>query len=275
MAALASDVQNEDRNADDLAVSMGVVPEGQNGNPLDGMQRRLDRAKSTAERDSIYADYAVRLARKNDPQARDFVDKIEDAALRDNVRAYIDFQAAKQAIDDKDGAEAARLAKSGHLTSPERILMYVRASRLLAKNDRSSAVELLDEATTEARRINGSNPDRAKGLFAVATVMLQFDRVRSWEIVTEAVKAANSSEGFTGDDSSVTTTLRANEMVISNTTSAEEFDLAGIFRALAKEDLNRSIELARGFTNESPRAVAILSIARSVLEKPTSETATT
>ncbi len=46
------------------------------------MQGRLDRARTSEERDAIYADLAIATAGKGDPRARELVDKIEDGDLR-------------------------------------------------------------------------------------------------------------------------------------------------------------------------------------------------
>jgi hypothetical protein len=55
-------------------------------------------------------------------------------------------------------------------------------------------------------------------------------------------------------------------MVATLDFEAPGFDLRGIFGSLAKDDLQRAIQLARGFTGEDPRATAILAIARAVLQ---------
>jgi len=267
MTALAGDVPANERSAENRAISRGITPDETSRNPLEVMQERLDRAGTSEERDGIYADYAVALAGKGDPKARELVEKIEDAELRKNVRGYIDFQSVQQAAQKNDPTEVARLAKSGELTSMQRIWAYSRAARLLMKSDRPRAVELLEEAAAEARRISGGNPDRARSLIAVATGLIEADRVRAWEIAAEVLKAANSAEGFTGEDSTVSAALRAKQMVMVTNAPAEEFDLVGLFRSLAKDDFNRSIELAKGFSGESPRSVATIAIARSVLEK--------
>jgi hypothetical protein len=271
MAALSGDVPPNQRTGENRAITRGIVPEDVSRNPLDRMQERLDRARTSEERDAIYADYAVVLGGKGDPKARELVDKIEDGELRKNVRGYIDFEVAKQAINNGDALEAARIAKSGELTSPQRIWTYTRASRILIKTDPTRAVELLDDAAAEARRIEGSNPDRARGLFAVATLLMQADRVRAWEVVGEALKAANGSEAFSGEDSMVSSTLRSSQMVLVSNASAEEFDLLGLFSSLAKDDLNRAVEIAKSFTGEGPRAVATLAIARTILEREPAE----
>ena len=273
LTALSADVPADYRTGENRAVTRGIVPEELAQNPLERMQTRLDRARTADERDAIYADYAVALAGKDNAKARELVDKIENAELRKSVKGYIDFEGAQRAINNKDAAEAARIAKTGELTSVQRVWIYSRAARMLIKVDQTKAVEWLDEAAAEARRISGSSPDRAKGLVAVATVLGQVDRVRAWEIATEALKAVNSTEGFTGEDSMVTAMLQTSQMVMVTNASADEFDLLGLFRFLAKDDLNRSVELAKGFTAEGPRAVATLAIARTVLEKPATETA--
>jgi hypothetical protein len=46
-----------------------------------------------------------------------------------------------------------------------------------------------------------------------------------------------------------------------------DFDVSGIFGELAKDDYNRTVELARGFEREAPRASAVIAIARAVLEE--------
>ena len=267
MAAMAADVPQGMQSGENRAISAGITPDS-GSDPVERMQNRLDRARTSEERDMIYADVAVALAAKNDPRARDLVDKIEDSEMRQRVRAYIDFQAVQSAIQERNAAEAARLAKAGELTSIQRVWGYTRAASLLLPTDRARALELLDAAGVEARRIGGGDPDRARALIAIATGLVPADRVRAWETIDEAIKAANSAEGFTGEDSQVGARLQTRMMVMATNASAEDFDLLGAFRALAREDLLRAVQLAKTLTGESPRAVATLAIARSVLEKP-------
>ncbi|MEP6920080.1 MAG: hypothetical protein ABI967_03065 [bacterium] len=270
MAAMSGDVPEDMRSGENRAVTNGFSPDN-NSDPVERMQARLDRASTSEERDGIYADVAVALAGKGDPRVKDLVDKIEDSELRKGVRAYIDFQLAQAAIQDKNAAEAARIAKTGELTSLQRVWVYTRVAKLLMSSERPRALELLEAASTEARRIGGSDPDRARSLVAVATGLVQADRVRAWETIDEAIKAANSTEGFSGEDSQVGARLQTKNMVVATNVSAEDFDLLGAFRALGRDDLFRAIQLLKSLTGESARAVATLAIARSVLEKPVSK----
>jgi predicted Zn-dependent peptidase len=125
----------------------------------------------------------------------------------------------------------------------------------------------LEEAAAEARRISPSEPDRVSGLVAVATRLYELDRARAWEYVNEAVKAANSGETYSGEDSHIGATVRAKNFAYATNSSVESFDLAGLFRTLTKEDLNRAIQTAKGFNQETPRATALLSVARQILAK--------
>ena len=86
-------------------------------------------------------------------------------------------------------------------------------------------------------------------------------------MVSDVVRAGNSAEGFTGEDARLSVTLRYRNGVMMNSVNATDFDLPGLFRGLARDDLYRAIEAAKTFTAEAPRANAHLAIARAVLEE--------
>jgi hypothetical protein len=267
MTALASYVPTEFQQGPNRSVTVGIQPEASEGDPLERMQTRLDRAGRTDLRDAIYADYAVALTDKGDPRARDLVDKIENSEMRKKVKAYTDFQLTQLAVRNKDITEVTRLARTGDLSSIQKVWAFTAAARLVAAAERSRASDLLEEALTESRRISGSDPDRARALTAVAAGFADIDPVRGWETLSEAVKAANSAETFTGEDSQISSQLQTPQMVVATSATAEDFDLLTVFRLVSRTDLLRSIQIAKGFTGETPRAVATLAIARSVLEQ--------
>lgn len=272
MTALASYVPAQMQQGENRAVSVGIMPDSGEGDPSQRMQERLDRAKTSDERDAIYADYAVAFSRDGDPRVKDLVDKIENTDLRKSVKAYTDFQLVELAVRNKDVAEISRLAKNGELTSIQKVWALTTAAKLVVGAERSRAIDLLDEALAESRRISGSDPDRARALTAVAVGLAEIDRVRAWEVLSEVVKAANGAEDYTGEDSRIFSRLQTKMMVVVSNSTAEDFDLLAVFRHLARADLLRAIQLARTFTGETPRAVATLAIARTVLEKRTATT---
>jgi len=267
MTALASYVPPDMQQGENRAVNVGIQPESSEGDPLQRMQERLDRATKSDDRDAIYADYAVALSQDGDPRGKDLVDKIENTELRKSVKAYTDFQLVQVAVRNKDVSEIGRLVKSGELSSIQKVWALTSGAKLVLAAERSRASDMLEEALAESRRISASDPDRARALTAVAVGFGEIDRVRSWEILGEVVRAANSAEAYTGEDSRVTSRLQTKFMVVMNQSTAEDFDLLAVFRHLARADLLRAIQLAKTFTGEAPRAVATLAIARSVLEK--------
>ena len=267
MTALASYVPPDLQQGENRSVTAGIRPDSDEGDPLQRMQERLDKAQTADERDAIYADYAVALVERDEARARALVDKIENTEMRKNVKAYTDFQLAQVAIRKKDATEAARMAKNGDLTSIQRVWAYTSAAKLVMTTERSRAVDLLNDALAEARRISNSDPDRARALTAVAANLAELDLVRSWEILGEVVKAANAAETFTGEDTRISSRLQTPMMTVATTSTAEEFDLLGAFRPLARADLLRAVQVAKTFTGEAARAVATLAIAQSVFEK--------
>ena len=267
MTALASYVPPGLQQGENRAVNNGILPESSEGDPYQRMQERLDHATRSEDRDAIYADYAVSLTEDGDPRAKDLVDKIENTELRKSVKAYTDFEVTQLAVRNKDVTEIMRLVKAGDLTSIQKVWALTSAAKLVAASERSRATDILEQALAESRRISGSDPDRARALTAVAVGFGDIDRVRSWEILAEVVKAANGADDYTGEDSRISSRLQTKFMVVMNQSNAEDFDLIAVFRHLARADLMRAIQLAKTFTGEAPRAVATLAIARSVLEK--------
>jgi hypothetical protein len=267
MTALMSDVPENNRTGENRAVTRGIVPEDLTRDPMQAMQERLNEADTVAERDAIYVDMAASLAGGGDPRGRELVDKIEDSELRQQTRAYTDFEYLDNALQKKDVPEVIRIARSGELTNFQRVYGLTQAARQLIKSDRERAVELLEEALTAARRIGGSEAERPRALTAISSVFIEADRSRAWELISEVVKAGNSAEAFTGDDARISVMLRFKNGAMMRNSNAADFDLLGVFRTLAKSDLYPAIEAAKNFTNEVPRANAILAIARTVLEE--------
>ena len=143
----------------------------------------------------------------------------------------------------------------------------MQAARLLMDSGRQSAIELLEKAANEARRIDAEDPDRACLLIGVASQFLPVDRVRGWEIMGEVVKAANSSERFSGENVELHFPFATKSGLRITSVGGADFGLSGALRSLAKDDLYRSIDLAKAFKNEAPRAIALLAVASSLLEK--------
>jgi hypothetical protein len=236
----------------------------------DEMQDALDRirrANGTVATDKAYANAALVAARKSDLRARDYADKIEDKEMREQIRAYVDLTAVNSALRRKDVEQGLRLARSGALTRVQRAWALAEVARLLKKSEKTRFMELLDEATSEAHSSSMTDPDRVNIMVLVATQFAKVDLIRTWEIMLGVVKIANAVPDYRGDDIVITARVRTDNVIMMANLNASGFNLASIFKALAQDDLFRAMDLARAFKSESPRSIAILAIADSVLSE--------
>ena len=258
----ASKIVREDHNLLDQGLRQETTSE-----QLDKLQDRLDRAASSRERDAIFTDMALALADQGDARAQDRADRIDDSTRRNQVKEHVDLIFVRLAIRKKDAMEVARLAKSGQLNHAQRAWAYTQAAQLLKDSQRQRALEFLEHAATEARLIESENNDRTSLLISVARQFATADHVRAWEIMGEVVKAANAAKDFNGEAVPVTFPLVTKKGLRLINIGGEEFGLAGVLRLLTKNDLHRSLSLAKSFKNEAAKANATLAIACSILEK--------
>lgn len=253
---------------DDPLYTRGIVPEDPSRDPVQDTLDRLSRAKTADERDRVYFQAAMAAAGKDLDRARELAEKIEDSDTRKQLVAYLAFDAMRRAIREKKADEAIALSKNVDLTNIQRSWGLAEAGALLAKTEPQRALEILDLANEEAKRVDQSSPDRVRSLVAVITQFQKIDPARAWGMMGDVVKAANAQTEFTGEDGEMTSrVVFKGGGAMTNNSTVESFDLNGLFTALAIEDFNRAVDLPKGFTSESPRAVAMLAIARTVLDK--------
>jgi hypothetical protein len=267
MDALGTAVPDDLRQRDDDTLREGIRPRLTNEDREKTLLDRIEHAKTSEERDALYLQLGRMVGDNGEmSRARDYIDKIEDSELRQKTRAYVDVTMTLRAVDKKDVDLILELVRTGELTHMQKAWALASAAKFLAKTDHEKSLAITEDAAAEARRIEGSDPDRARALMAVANVLLISDRGKSWDATYDAIKAANSSEGFTGEDGVIRIGLQTKNMTSMRSSGVPDFDVAGIFGDLAKEDYNRTVELARGFEREAPRAGAVIAIARAVLE---------
>lgn len=268
----AKEGRNIDPNHDLL--TEGIRPENYSAE-IGDIEEQLGRARSSEERDEIYAAAAARLAPTGNKRAREFADAIERSQLRAQIRNYVDLELIKFAIRKKNAAAVVQLAGAGELTHIQKSWSYTQAARLLLESERELALELLQKAADEAERIDAGDPDGSFALLGVANQFLAIDHSRAWDLVNKTVKFANSAEDFTGDDIrmpkwSMIATRNGTRFV---RLPDADFSFSRVLSALAHDDLFRSLELAESFKYEATRAYATLAIAKAILERPAPVTA--
>ena len=266
---MSSLVNEELKKTEDESLKKGIGPEkslaDEQGPPL---LDQIEHARTSDERDDLYFRLALLALSKNDPNARSYVSKIDESDFRKRAQAWIDWGMAIAAIKKNKIEGALELLHVGELSHVQRVWVMTQSAKLLAKTDSTRALSLLEEATAEARRIEGSDSDRPRSLLAIANTLQLLDAPRVWEAIFEAVKAANSAEGFTGDGGAIKTTMNSKSQILQKTESVPDFDIRGIFGQIAKSDYDRAIPLAAGFQAEAARANATIAIARAVLSDP-------
>ena len=99
--ALAQAVPEEARNRDDNSLRDGIRPPQTLDDREKILQDRIDRAKTSEERNALYLQMARLYVEKGDIRARDFVAKIDDSDLRKQATSFIDTSLVMRAIDNR------------------------------------------------------------------------------------------------------------------------------------------------------------------------------
>jgi hypothetical protein len=267
MQALSPEVPENYRRESDRTATRSP-DEGEEEDSIESILAQVERAKNQEERDDLYTRAALLTSQKGEARAIDFSDKISETELRKSVRGYVDFSLLRFYVEKKRMEDALPLARKGSLSSMQRIWAFIEIARSFIKKDRETAIEALDEAQAEARRIGSSSADRTRALTAVATILYELERPRAWDLMSEVVRTANNTaDEFSGEDTRIIASLRSRTQNSMYTFTAAEFDLPGVFRSLARENLDRAILLAKDFNGESPRAISLIAITSATLEK--------
>jgi hypothetical protein len=274
--ALNSLVSDAVRQSENEWIQKGLSPEKQLlANQEQSLLEQIERAKTSDERDELYFKLALQALSKDDIKARDYVGKIEESEFRKRAQGWVDAYLAISAIKKKKIETALELVRGGELTHIQRVWLLTQVAKLLAKTDRDKALSLLDEATAEARRIDASTLDRPRALLAIANALILIEPGRAWEASFDAIKAANSTEGFTGEGGALTMRVQSKSLISRKTEAVPDFDIEGIFGKLANSDYEWAVQLARSFQGEAPRVNATIAIARAVLNEKRSPAPTT
>ena len=228
---------------------------------------KIDRIKPGADRDQLYIQLARVYSQNGDMRAREIIEKIDDTDVRNQARLFTDAALVSRGIEKKDADRILEIVRIGSLTLIQKAWALTQAAKLVYKTDLERALSLLEQADGEARRIGTSDADRPRALMAVANTYLLVDRKKAWDQLADVTKAANSAPTFTGEDGQLRVTLLTKGHSSIRSATVREFDVAPVFTDLANEDYARTIELARLFEKEAPRASATIAIAKAILEE--------
>jgi len=263
--ALSSLVSLELRNTENESLQRGIAPDKSLAEAEQPLRDQIERAKTSSERDELYFKLALLALNKEELKARDHVSKIDESDFRKRAQAYVDWGLATAAIKKKEIEKALELARKGEVTHIQRVWILTQSAKLLAKPDHDRSLLLVDEASSEAGRIEGSDLDRPRALVGIANALRLIEPSRMWDAIFDAVKAANATDGFVGEGAALNLTITTRSQILTSREPVADFDIRGIFGEAANYDYERSVDLARGFQGEAPRANATIAICRSVL----------
>lgn len=243
----------------------GITPEKTLAEQEQPLLDQVERVNTSDERDAIFFKLASMSLSKDDHNARNYVSKIADTEFRKQAQQWVDWGLAVKAIRKRKVEVALELARTAELSHLQRVWILTQSARLLAASDPQRSASVLDQAGAESRRVESSE-DRPRALLAVADAYLTVEPTRVWEALFDAVKAANSSEAFTGDDGLVSLSINSRQQMWSKKFDyIPEFEIGRIFTAIANRDFDRAVQVANGFRGEAARTNATIAICTSVL----------
>ncbi|MDX6613605.1 MAG: hypothetical protein QOD75_2791 [Blastocatellia bacterium] len=264
--ALSSLVSLDLRKSEDESLHKGIGAEKSLADAEQPLLDQIERARTSSERDELWLKVALLALNKADLKARDHVSKIDDGERRKQAQAYVDWGLATRLVRKREIEKALEIARRGEVNNIQRVWIFTQAAKLLAKTDHDRALALVDDASSEARRIDGPDLDRPRALLGIANALSLIEPARMWDSIFDAVKAANSTEGFVGEGAEVVLTLWSPSQILNSRETVPDFDIRGIFAVASNSDYERSVELAGGFRGEAPRANATIAITQAVLK---------
>jgi hypothetical protein len=267
LAALGPEAGRTTAEFGERALNRGMNDNGQPGSFDDELKDRLDRAATSDQRDRAYVFAAMSAADKGDPRANDFVDKIEDSETRNGVRTFVNYNFIRTLLQKKRAEEALTLLRKTDLPHTLRAHFLTQIAGLFKEKDRVRAGEILEEALAETRRIDAATSARAYCLVALLSQFSKIDKARNWELLSETVKAANAVPDFTGENGQTSLILEGKFSMRLGTELAAPTDLAQVFENLTREDFYQALDAARSFSGDAPRALAMISVGRTMFEK--------
>jgi len=267
LEALSSQISADLRQTESESLDKGIGREKSLSDQEEPLLDRIEKAKTSAERDDLYFKLALLALSKDDEKAGEYISEIADSDFRKRAQSWIDWGFAFNAVSNKQAEKALKHARKGELTHLQRLWVLTQCAKLLAETDHDGAMTAMDEAIAESRRLEGAALDRPWALLAIANSVNMVDQDRLWDALFEAVKAANSANGFVGEGGSFNFSINDRSQIVMFREPVADFDVRGIFAEAARLDYERAVELARGFQGEAPRANATIAIARAVLSE--------
>lgn len=173
--------------------------------------------------------------------------------------------------EEQDYELAARFVRAAEAPPVALAFGMSRAAALAAKRGKAaSAAELLDEAARYAERAALGSGQRVSAFAVLTVAAADIGEARAWEWLRQFTHAADALEDYPGDAVSVTEDDRrelGGDHYQSFRAALSSYDLARVFSAAGRLDLERALGEARGLRGEVARAHALVAAARAALAR--------
>ncbi len=279
-STLANDIEAGRRENLNAQFELTSLTPERPGDPLRSQLDQLGRARDAQDRDRIALGIVKKAAgRRLWDRAKRAASEIEDINARHAALSYIavcqiaDLLRAYAEDKEDDFESMAKFARHADVPPLASAWGLAQAAIIAArKGDKLHTAALLDEAQTYAARTPAGTWPRVAAYIVIARMAARCsDLKRVWELASEIARAANALEDFSGDEASID--IAADEskaqtdVEVFEPLSVEDdvFRLDGFFATIAQLDYEKALTAARSLGKETPRAFAMLSIAKVML----------
>ncbi|MBA2503582.1 MAG: hypothetical protein H0V27_11940 [Pyrinomonadaceae bacterium] len=237
----------------------------------DRFTKLLDEAEQATDpkrRDQAIAFAAIGAKSEDEfEKVESLLTKLSDETLRRRLFDYIYFKRTQKAVADNRLDDAMRFAaKVEELDGRAQLNLEIASALLKAIDDKVRARETLDAVAALALKAQNST-DKARTLLGVAHLYTKFDQVRAVEVMTEAVKTTNALTEPDLTSGVVQYQLEGETFGFYTMRNVPGFSLENAFRELGAIDFENALDGAQKLNDKSLRAIALVSLAASCLER--------
>lgn len=192
--------------------------------------------------------------------------KIGDDNARRLITNWIYFTKARKATRDKQLDDAKRLADKVERLELRAYLSYeIAAQALKHLDDKARARESLEAAAAIAYKADETN-EKAQALLGVAHLYAKFDPLGAFEVMNAAIKTINKLAEPDLASTRIFQKIEGREFSFYATVQIEGISLENSFRELGQADFDRALLAAKYLEDKSLRAMATLALAAVCLE---------
>lgn len=234
---------------------------------IESLLSRAEAMSPSPKRDYLYYTAAMTAVRKKQYDAAlDIVEHVS-AESRAKVKDFIGFSIAQQYVSDRQFEKAQEWAEHDGDLARRAFLFAMIASALLDDDgkDYGRVTTLLNEVEKLASKLDVTR-ERISLLFHTAEIYSRFDIPRASEVLRLAFKAANGSEGFTGDGK-VNRRLEVGDFGFFYEMFNDNVSLSRTLSRLVFSDFYGTLSDVRELQNRVFRLRAVISLCGGVLRE--------